>query len=159
MINHLKNVDVYLAPYILKYGNLIKLNNLKEIKFINLAVSFKYDLGFTISNKYELFNIKNLIKLEPNYYNSYFKEGLYYISFIVPKNKETIVKNIHDLTINYISGHNVTNLIHLFNEKAPATIKQLRLFLFFIVFVKILVYVKIFTRFFMKHLSFHIFSF
>lgn len=153
----LLNVDIYSAPLILKYGDLISLNSLEEIRVVDLKVRSEYRLYFKIRSKYNWYVLKKLLRFEPNYLNSYFTKGFYCVTFNVPNKYKDLVQIKHDITIDYISGKDVQNLLMFLNKKAPATIKQLRLFLF--IFVKILIDIKIISSFFVEHLAFKIFSF
>lgn len=120
------NSNLFSAHNVLKYGNLLNIGCLEDIKVDDLVVNVTYTLCFDLQilkhkKLYKL--VKHLITLEPNYCNAYIQEHQYRIVFIVPKKYKDLVLLRKTLNKKVICDKDICNITTLRNKKAPSTVR------------------------------------
>ena len=120
------NNNLFSAHNVLKYGSLLNIDKLRDIVIKDLTTHELYILCYDLSilknrRLYKL--IRYLITLEPNYYNSCIRNGMYMISFNIPKNCKNLVLAKSAINKKIIGEADIKNVCLLWNNKAPSTVK------------------------------------
>ena len=117
------NSNLFLAPYILKYGSLLNIDYLCDIQICNSVTHVKYTLCYDLSiiKKPKLLrHLRYLITLEPNYSNTYIQNGRYLISFNVPKQYNHLSLLKSNINRRMISNRETNSIITFRNNEAPS---------------------------------------
>lgn len=153
--------DIYLAPFILKYGDLLSLKSLCKVEFKEIGIRSEFRLFFKIQSKHNDLKIINKLKqVESNFFNSYLakiENNIYTIClvFIIPDQYKSLVRIKHNSAKMCIDYKSIERLNSLLNNKAPATQSSRG----FSCLIKNVVNIVIITSFFMEKLSFNILAF
>ena len=118
------NNNLFSAPFILKYGNLLNIEWLCDIRLYDVVTYAKYILCYDLSiikHPKLLRYIKYLLSLEPNYSNTYIQNGSYIVSFNIPKNCKNLVLLKSTTNKRVITSNEIHNITTLRNKKAPST--------------------------------------
>lgn len=108
-----------MSPYVLTYGDILNLKTLKFVKYDNYVVEAKLSFYFDF-DKRTIWKIKRLLKYEPNFYNICIKDGLYVVTFNIPKKYITLCNLMYTKNgTEVINNHILQKVLSLLDKKAP----------------------------------------
>lgn len=125
MLNKLHDINLYAAPYVLTYGDLLQLKELHHARILLIGNKCIFTLYYTFPDKKDILKLYRFFKKENNFLNHRYCGRFLCADFLVPKNHVNSVAVLSSYKIEYISGVRIVNLLNLMNKKAPT--KQLRL--------------------------------
>lgn len=107
-----------IALKFLNSTNLLLLNKLSDIKFIDAVICMKCLLVFEKLDKRTIFIIRSETKKESNYVNSYFSNGKYFIQFVSLKKDYWYIKNLVNFNDSIFDSIEFKEFQKVYNNKA-----------------------------------------
>jgi len=117
------NSNLFLAPFILKYGSLLNIDYLRDVRLYDAVTHVKYTLCYDLSiikHPKLLRYLRYLLTLEPNYSNVYIQNGMYLVSFNVPNKYKELSLLKSKVNKRMVSNTETDSIITFRNNEAPS---------------------------------------
>lgn len=114
---YLDNTE-YMLPYVVDNNYLFVNNLVTKCYALDCVTMFLIKVLYIAKSTKHAWFIKKLLDEEPNIYSTGFEDGVFCVTFIVPKRHEWVVRLIHRVDREYFHKDLIINMVMFWEDKA-----------------------------------------